>query len=134
MDLVGLLNGMADAFKAASEQIAALQLQLVDAQASADAFAKAKYDEGFAAGVQSVIPNVDKIYSQAELDQKVSEAVIPLQEQIAGMQAQIDAVPSVIDSKVAEAVAAVKADLVAKYELLKVAISDSETGFGEFLK
>jgi uncharacterized small protein (DUF1192 family) len=108
MDLVKLLNDLV-------ANIAALQAQLVDAQASADALAKQKYDEGFAAGVASVPPPVsDKIFSQAELDAAVAGAVEPLKSQIAGLQAELDQVKAGIDAKVAEAVAAVKAEFLAK--------------------
>lgn len=134
MDLVQILQGLIASLQGASDQIVALQAQLADAQVSADALAKSKFDEGFAAGVASVLPNVDKIYSQAELDQKVSEAVLPLQEQIVSMQAQLDAVPSVIDMKVGEALAAFKAELKAKYELQQVAETEGEVGFKSFLE
>lgn len=76
MDLLTLLNG--------------LVAQLADAQKAADDLAKAKYDEGFAAGVASVGPG-DKLYSQAELDAKVAEAVAAVQVQLDGVAAELEA-------------------------------------------
>lgn len=121
MDLVKLLNELV-------ANIAALQAQLVDAQASADALAKLKYDEGFAAGVASVVaPPSDKIYSQAELDQKIADALLPI-------QAELEAVKASIEPKVAEALAVFKADLLSKYQEQQVVESQLETGFADLLK
>lgn len=66
MDLLALLND--------------LVLKLADVQKAADDLSKAKYDEGFAAGVASVVS--DKIYSQADVDAMVAEAVSKLQSQL----------------------------------------------------
>lgn len=125
MDLVALLNSLV-------ANIAALQAQLVDAQASADALAKAKYDEGFAAGVASV-GGSDKIYSQAELDAKIAEAVLPLNEKVASLEAKIVEIEAGIEVKVKDAVAVFKAELLAKYEAQQVAESEGETGFKNLL-
>ena len=132
MDLLQLLNGLV-------ANIAALQAQLVDAQASADALAKAKLDEGFALGFEAgkasvVIPPSDKIYSQLEVDQKISEAIIPLQEQIIVLQAKVDGFPLVLDQEKAAAVLAFKAELLVKYEEKQVVESQAETGFADLLK
>jgi len=56
MDIVGKL-----------QELAAI---VESAKADAEVFAKAKYDEGFAAGVAA--SGGDKIYSQAELDAALS--------------------------------------------------------------
>lgn len=128
MDIVKLLQDL-------TASIAALQAQLVDAQAAADSIAKENYDKGFEDGVASVPPPVsDKIYSQAELDAAVAGAVGPLQEQIASLQEQVSAMQGQIDQKVADAVALVKADLLAKYKDLEVALQVAETGFEDLLK
>ena len=125
MDLVALLNGLV-------ANIAALQAQLVDAQASADALAKAKYDEGFAAGVASVGVS-DKIYSQAELDAKIAEAVLPLNEKIALLDAKVLELEALVVSADAKLVE-FKQMLLAKYEEAQVAESAVETGFKDLLK
>lgn len=121
MDLVSLLNNLV-------ANIASLQAQLADAQKAADDLAKAKYDEGFAAGVASVGPG-DKIYSQAELD----AIVLPLNEKIAALELTVNELSASIPVKIAEAVAAFKAELLAKYEAAQVVESDVETGFKNLL-
>lgn len=115
MDLLALLTG--------------LQVQIADAQKAADDLAKLKFDEGFAAGVASV-PVSDKVFSQADVDALLA----PLQAQVADLQAQVSALQSSLDQKVAEAVAAIKADLLAKYQELEVALQDKEVGFEQLLK
>ena len=124
MDLVVLLNSLV-------ANIAALQAQLVDAQASADALAKAKYDEGFAAGVASV-GGGEKIYSQAELDAKIAEAVAPLNVKIAELDAKVAELSAALVAEAGKLVA-FKADLLAKYEAQQVAESEGETGFKNLL-
>lgn len=121
MDLVALLNNLV-------ANIASLQAQLADAQKAADDLAKAKYDEGFAAGVASVGPG-DKIYSQAEVD----AIVLPLNEKIAALEVLIADINASIPVKVAEAVSTFKAELLAKYEAAQVVESDVETGFKNLL-
>lgn len=121
MDIIKLLQEL-------QSSIGALQAQLLDAQAAADSIAKENYDMGFAAGVASV-PADDKIYSQAELD----AAVGPLQEQISALQIQMQDMQNALNQKVADAVAAIKADLLAKYRDLEVVIQTAETGFEQLL-
>lgn len=91
---------------------------------------KAKYDEGFAAGVGSVSSGNPKIYSQEELD----AVVIPMREQIAALQVEVDSIPSKIEAAKSESIAAFKAELLAKYEEKQVVESQAETGFAELLK
>ncbi len=119
--------------------IAALQTALQDAEATLADAKKASYDEGFAAGVASVPvidppPASDKIYSQAELDAAVATAVVVVQAKVDELQAQVDSFPGVIDAKIAEAMATFKADLLAKYKDLEVALQTAETGFEDLLK
>lgn len=116
MDLLALLNG--------------LVAQLADAQKAADDLAKLKFDEGFAAGVASVPVGSDKIFSQEEVDAMLK----PLQDELALVKEQVLALQGEIDTKVAEAVAGFKAELLAKYEAQQVVESDSETGFRDLLK
>lgn len=112
MDLVQLLKDLA-------ASIAALTSQLADAQAAADAAAKMSYDKGFADGVASVpAGGGDKIYSQAELDAAVTAAVQPLSDQVTALTAQVAAMQGQIDQAVADAVAALKADLLTKMQAL----------------
>src|SRR3954465_3641485 len=79
MDIVKLLTDLA-------ATVAALQTQLVDAQAAADSISKDAYDKGFADGVSSVGTG-DKIFSQAEVDAMLA----PLQTQVTDLQAQVTA-------------------------------------------
>lgn len=102
--LVKLLNDLATS-------IDALKAQLVDAQVAA----QANYDAGFAAGVASV-GGGDKLFTQADLDKAVADAVAPLNVSIAALQAQIDAVPAQIADAVSAAKAKLKALVVAAYD------------------
>lgn len=124
MDLVALLNNLV-------ANIATLQAQLVDAQASADALAKAKYDEGFAAGVASV-PVVPGGFSQEQVDAFIAAAVAPLNEKIALLDAKIVELEAALVAEAGKLVA-FKADLLAKYEAQQVAESEGETGFKNLL-
>ncbi len=87
-DLIKLLQDL-------SASIAALQAQLVDAQAAA----QAQYDKGFQDGKASVPGG----FSQADLDKAVADAVAPLNLQIAALQAQVDGIPAQIDAAVSKA-------------------------------
>jgi chromosome segregation ATPase len=135
MDILALFN----AFK---EQLQSLQAALQDAQAASEQLAQEQYAKGFADGVASVPPPVnDKIYSQEELDQAVRSALAPVEEQVAAMRVQIEGLgqqilelQNNIDSAKADAVAAFKAELLAKYEEQQVAESQGETGFGDLLR
>jgi len=131
MDLVKLLNDLV-------ANIAALQTQLADAQASAQALADAKYKEGFDAGVASVVipevPVSDKVYSQAELEAKIAEALLPLQEKLVELQAQVEAVPAQIEQAKLDAVAQFKAEFLEKYKAAQIAESQIENSVEELLK
>lgn len=94
MDLVSLLNG--------------LVAQLADAQKAADNLAKAKYDEGFAAGVASVPAN-DKIYSQAEVDSMLAVAVGGIQAQLSAVSAELQALKDTFAAFKAQELAKVQA-------------------------
>ena len=109
-----------------------LKGKLEDTQKALDEATKAAYDKGFAAGVASVIvpPPSDKIFSQKEADDLVAAAVEPLQKKVA----ELEALVAGIDQKVADGVALVKADLLAKYKELEVAAQALETGFEDLLK
>lgn len=124
MDLVALLNSLV-------ASIAALQAQLADAQKAADDLAKVKYDEGFAAGVASVVVS-DKIYSQAELDAKIAEAVAPLNAKIVELDVKVAELSAAVVAEAGKLVA-YKAELLAKYEAQQVAESEGETGFKNLL-
>jgi len=119
MDLTALQNLLA--------ALAAMQQQVVDAQALVDQ----AYQKGFADGVASVpTPVSEKIYTQEELDAKIQEALFPVNEKVAALEAEVALVPQ----KVAEGVAAFKAELLAKYNELQVAETATEVGFAELLK
>ena len=123
MDLLQLLQGLMGS-------IAELQAKLQDAESQLAIEKKASYDAGFADGVASVVVDPEKKFSQADLDKAVSDAVLPLQDQVAALQAQVDGLPSLV----AEEVAKVKASLLASYEAQQVVENDSETGFKDLLK
>lgn len=107
--------------------LVALQQQAVDAQA----LVEQAYQKGFVDGVVSVPPIVsEKIYTQEELDAKIQEALLPLNEKVAALEAEIALVPE----KIVAGVALIKAELLAKYEELQVAESAGEVGFLELLK
>jgi flagellar capping protein FliD len=93
MDLITLLTNLNNA-------LSALQQQLADAQAAA----QAQYDKGFADGKASVTGG----FTQADIDAAVKAAVDPLNEQIAAMQSQIDSIPAQIEVARTELKAAVK--------------------------
>lgn len=87
-DLIALLQGL-------SASIAALQAQLVDAQAAA----QAQYDKGFADGKASVSGD----FTQADIDAAVKAAVDPLNAQILDLQGQLSGVQGQIDAAVLQA-------------------------------
>lgn len=125
-------------FEQLKATITDLQLKLADTDAAIVEAKKAAYDEGFAAGVASVvIPPSDKIFSQEELDAAVMAAVAPVQaslDEALVKIADLETKVGEIDMKVAEAVAAMKADLLVKYEEQQVAESVGEVGFADLLK
>lgn len=83
MDIINLLNQL-------QTEIAELQAALADGEA----FAKAQYDAGFAAGVASVTaPDV-----QAQIDAAVAAAIEPLNNAIAALQEQVDKIPAIMQA------------------------------------
>lgn len=111
--------------------ITELQAKLVDAESALAESVKAAYDMGFTDGVASVPPVVsEKIYTQEELDAKIQEALLPLQTKVE----ELEVVVAGLDQKVADGVAMVKAELLAKYNELQVAETASEVGFADLLK
>lgn len=135
MDLLTLLSQLATLLPMIEE----LKVKLAESQVALDEVAKLKYDEGFAAGVASVIipPVSDKIFSQAEADALVAAAVAPLEARVVELEAKVTELSADIGSQVAAGVAAAmvdfKASLLAKYEEQQVAESESETGFKSLL-
>ena len=110
-------------------------------------FGASEYARGFEDGKLEGDPLSDKIYSQAELDSAVGNAVAPLQEQISGLTSQISegvareealrnemdvlrAELSQVDQKIADALAAFKADLLSKYD----ATQEDDAAFRESLR
>lgn len=126
------------AFEQLKAAIAELTLKLADTDAAIAEAKKAAYDEGFAAGVASVPTpgGEEKIYTQAELDQKVAEAIATSEAKVTELEskvAELEVKVGEIDVKVAEAIAAFKAELKAKYAEQQAAESQSESGFGALL-
>ena len=124
MDLLKMLSDLGAA-------ITDLQNQLE----AAKALAVTEYDRGFAKGVKSTQGEAsDKIYSQAELDAKLEEAIDAVSAEIESLKAELEATKASVEPKIEEAIKAFKADLLAKYEEQQVAESESETGFAALLK
>lgn len=126
MDLLAMLQGLIS-------QLASLQSALADAQAQLDTEKKASYDEGFAAGVASV-PATPGGFTQEQVDAAVLMALEPVKAELEGVKAELEAVKSSMQSSIDAAVAAVKADLLAKYKEMEVAIQSTEVGFEDLLK
>ena len=114
MELVKLLQDLA-------ASISALQAQLVDAQAAA----QAQYDKGFEDGKASVSAG----FTQADIDVAVAAAVSPLNDKISALQLVVDGIAdqvsaAAMDQKTADKasfsalVAAEDADLLAKVAAL----------------
>lgn len=101
---------------------------LTKLQTEIDAEKQAAYDEGFTAGAASI--GSDVVYTEAELQAKLAEAVAPLNTKVEELSAEVQLIPAKLD----EAKVSVKAELAAKYAELQVAESQIETGFGDLLK
>lgn len=98
-----------------------LQAKLSDAQMALEVATKEAYDKGFADGVASVPPVVsDKIFSQAEVDQMIMDAMLPLQKKVE----ELEVLVAGTDQKIAEALMVFKADLLLKVKEVD-AIEDS---------
>lgn len=96
------------------------------------ALAVSEYERGVADGKASVPPSGDKLYSQAELDEAISLAVSPLNEQVLALQGQVSALQGSLDgvpAQIAQAVADLKASLLASYDEAQLAESSVETNF-----
>lgn len=103
--------------------------KLVELLALIESEKQAACDEGYASGM-AASSGSDKLYSQAELDAKIQDAILPLQEEINILKSQsID-----VEAVIFEAKSELKAELLAKYEEQQVAESQAETGFLELLK
>ncbi len=124
------------------EALDALKQQIADAQAALAAEKAVGFAEGAASRDEEVAAlkariveleagvDPEKKFSQADLDAAVSAAVSPLQQRIG----ELEVLVAGIDGKVAEAVAAFKSELLAKYEEQQVAENEGETGFKNLLR
>lgn len=123
--------GILEQLVALMASLNALQTQLADAQVALEVATKEAYDKGFVDGVASVpVIVADKIYSEEELQVKIQEALLPINEKVAALEIELALVPE----KIAAGVALMKAELLAKYEELQVAETAAEVGFAELLK
>lgn len=95
-----------------------LQAQILAAEALLASEKQAAYDAGFAAGVGSVTGG-DKIYSQAEFDAKLAEIVLPIQEELSVVKAEVEVLKAEV-MKASELVAKYDAALMAEIEDSKV--------------
>lgn len=134
MDLTAILA----AIEALKAQVVALETSQAEKLAQV---AKDEYDKGFAAGVASVIPGVDKLYSQAELDAAVVAAVDVVKVELEAVKAEAQAVKLELESlkaglpqQLAAAKAEVKAEILAKYQAAQEAESQVEKQLEEELK
>lgn len=116
MDLTAILA----AIEALKAQVVSLEQTQAEKLAQV---AKEEYDKGFAAGVASVIPGVDKLYSQADLDAAVTAAVDVVKAEMEAVKAEAAAVKLELESlkaglpaQLAAAKAEVKAEILAKYQ------------------
>lgn len=100
MDILKLLSDLA-------ASIEALKASLVNAQGQLDVLSKAKYDEGFAAGVASVGVG-DKLYSQIEVD----AMLMPV-------KAELEALKADLPNQINAAIAALKSEILAKVDILE---------------
>lgn len=109
-----MLQALMANMAAMQEQMTAMQAQAVDAAAALEAAEKVGFDKGFVAGVASV--GGDKIYSQAEMDAKILEIASSFKEKVAMLEAQIAENDAKMAQAVADAVAAAKAEIMAKLQ------------------
>lgn len=118
-----------------------LKNQAVDFIARVDEFdvgiaaeKKASFDEGFAAGAASV--GSDKIYSQAELDEKIAPLMTEIEQlkvEIVTLKGEVSSMPEKLEMAKGEAVEKFKAELLEKYTAEQSAESESEKKFAELL-
>lgn len=132
-----LLSNFKNTLDALNGQMANLKQRLDDAKLAVDDAVAKAYAEGFAAaklegGGEG--PKSDKLYSQVEAEAMVAAAVEPLKLEVSDLLGKIEALNGAIEPQVQAAVAAMKADLLAKYEASQVAESTVETGFKDLLK
>jgi flagellar biosynthesis/type III secretory pathway protein FliH len=118
-----------------NESLATLVSTIAEETAAAN---EAGFEEGLKQAGQA--GGVDKLYSDAEMNQFLSEAKAPLEAQIASLQAsieelnvQIAAQAEAAASQAAAAVEAFKAELKEKYIAQQVAETEGETGFAALL-
>lgn len=108
-ELSKMLQEMMAQMEAMKAQLAGFDAALVEAK-------KASYDEGYAAGVEMMKAGA-KLYTEEELAAKVAEALAPLEAKMKEMElAMAD-----FQGNVNAAVAAVKAELLAKLEAMDAA-------------
>jgi DNA repair exonuclease SbcCD ATPase subunit len=120
------------AFEQLKAALAELTLKLADTESAVTEAKKASYDQGFADGVASVpaTGGEDKLYTQAELDAKLAEAVstseakvAELAEKVSALEAQIAAIPP---DTTPYAQADVDAAVLSATDSLKATIADLE--------
>jgi uncharacterized coiled-coil protein SlyX len=145
---------------AVDELEAAVDSQLGDLQKKLDAVPELLIDaekKGYDQALEDMklANSEDKIFSNAEFEAELALRLKPIEdkvaalevavaemeeakaldaEKIASLSASLEAVPGMVDAAKAEAVAAFKGELLAKYEEQQVAESKGETGFAALLK
>lgn len=102
-------------------------------KAKVEALVAEKEKIAFDSGVASV-PVTPGGFTQEQVDALVAAAVAEKDKEIEQLKAEKADLEANADAKVSEAVAAFKADLLAKYEEQQVAETQAETGFKDLLK
>lgn len=129
------IQRLLDSIPALLQTIEELKSKAQDAETLVAVEKQASYDAGFAAGLASV---AEKIYTQADLDNAVVNAVGPLAEELALVKSELEALKVDVDGKIeiakGEAVAMFKAELKAKYDEAQVKETELELAIGELLK
>ena len=79
-------------------------------------------------------PQNDKLYSQAELEAKIQEAIAPLQTQVSQLQIEIESIPAKIELAKIDAVAQFKSEFLEKYKAAQEQELQIENSIQELLK
>ena len=135
-DKLSAIEVEAQALKA---DVTEIELQETEYAAELKAAEEKGFEEGLAQAGQA--GGEGKIYSDAEVNEMLAEKdaafeamVTSKDATIAEMQTQIDGHAALVETAKAEAVAAFKAELLAKYEEQQAQETASEAGIAELLK
>lgn len=135
-DKLSAIEVEAQALKA---DVTEIETQETEYAAEIKAAEEKGFEEGLAQAGQA--NGEDKIYSDAEVNQIIADTKAPLEQKIgeleltiATLQGQIADHPALVETAKSEAVAAFKAELLAKYDEQQAQETASEAGIAELLK